>query len=415
MKNESSFVMREGWEEKKLGDLIEIMHGYAFESENFKTEFIGTNPIVLTPGNFSEDSKIIFTEQNTKRCYGKFPDSFKFNVGDLVLVMTDLSSKMKILGKPAIIDTKNVLHNQRIGRVRFKDNTLNRDFLYYFFQTEKYLNEIKNSATGTMVKHTAPKRILSVTIFYPKSSEEQKKIVTILDSAFTAIEAAKANIEKNIENTNNLFQSRLNEIFSLKGEGWEDKKLIEINKFIDYRGKTPNKTPNGIRLITAKNVRMGYLKDEPEEFINPDDYDAWMTRGIPKKGDVLFTTEAPLANVTLLNTDNKVALAQRIITLCPNREILSGEYLAYCLQSRAVQDKIISKGTGATVTGIKSRWLKEIVVPIATKNKQVDIVENLDELKKYSLTLKRTYEKKLVVLENLKKSLFQKAFAGELT
>ena len=228
MKDESSLVMSVGWEEKKLGDLIEIIHGYAFESVNFKTEFIGTNPIVLTPGNFSEDSKLIFTEQNTKRCYGEFPDSFKFNVGDLVLVMTDLSSKMKILGKPAIIDTKNVLHNQRIGRVRFKDNTLNRDFLYYFFQTEKYLNNIKNSATGTMVKHTAPKRILSVTIFYPKSLEEQKKIVTILDDTFAAIDTAKANIKQNIINADELVQSRLNEIFSHKNEGWDEKKLRDV-------------------------------------------------------------------------------------------------------------------------------------------------------------------------------------------
>lgn len=80
----------------------------------------------------------------------------------------------------------------------------------------------------------------SIKIPYPLL-EEQKQIVKILDKAFESIDQAKANIEKNIENTKELFQSKLNEIFSQKGDGWEEKELIEINKFIDYRGKTPKK------------------------------------------------------------------------------------------------------------------------------------------------------------------------------
>ena len=83
-------------------------------------------------------------------------------------------------------------------------------------------------------------------------------------------------------------------------EGWVWCRMITALKFIDYRGKTPNKISKGIRLLTAKNVRPGYLKISPEEFMSEDEYLNWMTRGFPKKGDILFTTEAPLGNVCQL-------------------------------------------------------------------------------------------------------------------
>jgi len=174
--------------------------------------------------------------------------------------------------------------------------------------------------------------------------------------------------------------SNILSLISQLPKGWVEKRLIEVTKFIDYRGKTPKKTSEGLRLLTAKNVKMGILNIEPEEFIHPDDYEAWMTRGIPQKGDVLFTTEAPLANVALLDTDEKIALAQRIITLCPDRDVLTGEYLNYCIQSKGVQDRILEKGSGATVTGIKSKLLKEILIPIPPLEEQKQIVEVLDQV-----------------------------------
>jgi type I restriction enzyme, S subunit len=79
-------------------------------------------------------------------------------------------------------------------------------------------------------------------------------------------------------------------------KGWEICSLDKYVKFIDYRGHTPPKTQSGMRLITAKNVKNGFLQREPEEFVDSSIYDKWMVRGIPKKGDVLFTTEAPLAS-----------------------------------------------------------------------------------------------------------------------
>ena len=82
-----------------------------------------------------------------------------------------------------------------------------------------------------------------------------------------------------------------------------------VDKFIDYRGKTPKKTLSDVPLITAKIVKGGFIQ-EPEEFIANEDYDAWMRRGFPKLGDVVLTTEAPLGAVAQINTDKRVALAR---------------------------------------------------------------------------------------------------------
>lgn len=163
-------------------------------------------------------------------------------------------------------------------------------------------------------------------------------------------------------------------------QDWQISSLEEVVKFIDYRGKTPQKTEYGMRLITAKNVKMGYLQNKPMEFVDPKIYDEWMTRGIPKKGDVLFTTEAPLGNVAQLDTDEKVVFAQRIIVMQPKREVLDSTFLKYMLLSNVMQEKIDEKGTGATVKGIKSQLLKKVKIYFPRSlSEQKWIVTILDE------------------------------------
>jgi type I restriction enzyme, S subunit len=160
---------------------------------------------------------------------------------------------------------------------------------------------------------------------------------------------------------------------------WIWGRLGAICRFIDYRGRTPVKTTTGIRLITAKNVRMGYLRDEPREYIADEDYDGWMTRGIPEHGDLLFTTEAPLGNVAQLLTTERVALAQRIITLHPTTSLHSA-YLKVALISPLLQQTIRKSATGTTAQGIKAAKLKLIHLPLPPLAEQARIVAKVDQL-----------------------------------
>ncbi|WP_417796372.1 restriction endonuclease subunit S [Terasakiella pusilla] len=160
---------------------------------------------------------------------------------------------------------------------------------------------------------------------------------------------------------------------------WVTEDLISNVHFIDYRGKTPPKVENGVKLITAKNVKMGYVQEHPEEYIDANIFDEWMTRGFPQEGDVLFTTEAPLGNVAQLGRYEKVAVGQRLITMQPNEQVLDKTFLKYLLLSPQTQEKIHAQATGATVLGIKSKLLKKIPISYPPLEEQKRIVGLLDE------------------------------------
>lgn len=282
-------------------------------------------------------------------------------------------------------------------------------FLLYFLSTVDAKNLVQDSNYPSLKTSVIDKVIIELP---PLAT--QKKIVAKLDAIFAEIDKAKEAAKANVNNAEALFQSYLTQVFELAGEEWQTNHLGKITKFVDYRGKTPTKTDSGIRLITAKNVKFGYLNKEPYEYIAEEDYVGWMTRGIPEKGDVLFTTEAPLANVAQLDTDEKVVFAQRLIILQSKKDVLDSEFLKFSLLSRKVQNEIISKGTGATVKGIKASLLKLIPIDYPSLNEQRKICSKLSILESESKKVKCIYLSKISNLSLYKKSILKKAFTGDL-
>lgn len=157
--------------------------------------------------------------------------------------------------------------------------------------------------------------------------------------------------------------------------------LQEVCSFIDYRGKTPPKTDSGIPLITAKIIKDGRILP-PKEFIAADYYDEWMKRGIPQKGSIVFTTEAPLGEVGQIRTNDKIAFAQRVIVIEPDRKILHPDYLLYALQDSLLRERIAARATGTTVIGIKAAELKKVIIDLPPYEEQCKIaavLKSLDE------------------------------------
>jgi len=144
---------------------------------------------------------------------------------------------------------------------------------------------------------------------------------------------------------------------------WPKYRLEEcLDALIDYRGKTPEKTASGIPLITAKIIKNGRI-EKAFEFIANDAYDSWMRRGIPQRGDVVLTTEAPLGEVAQLGSE-RVALAQRVVTLRGRAGLLDSTYLLYLLQTDGMQDQLRARATGTTVLGIKQSELRKVLVTL---------------------------------------------------
>ena len=189
---------------------------------------------------------------------------------------------------------------------------------------------------------------------------------------------------------------------------WETKLLEEVVEyFIDYRGKTPNKTTSGIPLVTAKIVKNGALL-EPDEFISEEDYPLWMTRGFPEINDVVLTTEAPLGEVALIK-DRNVALAQRIITLRGFKDKLDNKFLKYWFQSEYGQYELDSRASGTTVFGIKASVLKKIPVPVPSLPEQQAIASVLSALDDKIDLLQRQNQ----TLEQMAATLFRQWFIEE--
>ena len=161
--------------------------------------------------------------------------------------------------------------------------------------------------------------------------------------------------------------------------GWAVQSFENLFLFIDYRGNTPPKTDQGIPLITAKNIRMGHLNREPREYISQATFETWMTRGFPAIGDLLFTTEAPLANICLNEIEEPFALAQRAICFQPYAKI-DTKFLMFALMSDVMQSLIDKHATGMTAKGIKAAKLKPLTIPHPPLAEQHRIVAKVDEL-----------------------------------
>ena len=143
---------------------------------------------------------------------------------------------------------------------------------------------------------------------------------------------------------------------------WEVKRLGEICDYVDYRGKSPNKSSKGIFLVTAKNIREGYIDYEAsQEFIPIDEFKEAMRRGKAQIGDVLITTEAPLGHVAQIDNPN-IALAQRVIKYRAKNGLLN-TYLKHFLMSEKFQTILTANATGSTALGIKGSRLHQL--PIA--------------------------------------------------
>ncbi len=186
--------------------------------------------------------------------------------------------------------------------------------------------------------------------------------------------------------------------------------LQEVCSFIDYRGKTPPKTTAGIPLITAKIIKNGTILP-PQEFIAKDYYDEWMRRGIPQKGSIVFTTEAPLGEVAQIKTDERIAFAQRVIVLEPNSERLYSDYLLYALQDQTLKERIKARATGTTVIGIKAAELKKVIIdlpPIAVQKSISMVLRSLDD--KIELNQKINEN-----LERQAQAIFQQMFPYTVT
>lgn len=277
-------------------------------------------------------------------------------------------------------------------------------FLLYFFKSEYFIRYGVNHFNGTVGQQRVGAQDIKDCLIPVPSVEEQVRIVAKLEDAFAEIDRAEKAYEE-LQTLAGVLRGQILQeaiqgklVPQLAEEGvveqigvapderpfeipksWKWRALDEIFKFVDYRGKTPTKTTDGVRLITASNVRQGYVDHKRIEFISSEEYIDRQNRGISKKGDILFTTEAPLGNVALADLDVYSA-GQRVITLQTDSE--NKKLLMYFMLSPYFQKALKNNATGTTAQGIKAARLKKLMLPVPPVEEQARIASKVEELLK---------------------------------
>ena len=396
------------WVMTPLSNLLDRIVGGGTPSKSIAANFIGKVPFMTVKdmkARFITDTVDHISEDAvSSSATTKIP-------ADTLVVATRMS-----LGK-IVRPSSEVAINQDL-KALFPFAGVNKTYIEYFWRSKS--DFIQSIGTGTTVKGIRIEDIKNLEV--PLAPEiEQRRIADKVDTVLTRVDALNDRLARITPLLKRFRQSvlaaatsgRLTEDWRGGAPNWNEERLGKLAKFIDYRGKTPQKTATGVPLITAKNVKPGYLNEEPREFIADEDYDSWMTRGFPKAGDVLLTTEAPLGNVVLIDWKYKFALAQRLICLSFDERII-GAYAAIAIQSQEFQKKLIEQSSGSTVAGIKASRLKELILSTPSINEQTEIVRRVETLFAFAGRLESRLQSAQTAAERLTPALLAKAFRGEL-
>jgi type I restriction enzyme S subunit len=234
--------------------------------------------------------------------------------------------------------------------------------------------------------------------------KEQQRIVTILDEAFTAIDKAKANTEQNLKNAKELFESELQRVFSEKGDGWEEKRLGDVCEYDKTSYKSDDLPYVGLEDIQSNSGKL----------IGP--LTARSVKSLTfhfNKEHVLYGRLRPYLNKVLL-PDFEGHCSTEIFPIKPKKEILDRSYLFRWLISKETMTKINATWTGATLPRANMNLVLDFKINLPSLEDQQTIVSKLDALREQTKKLEAVYTQKLQDLEELKKSVLQKAFTGEL-
>jgi len=275
--------------------------------------------------------------------------------------------------------------------------------------------DLKRFAGGAGVPTLNRNSVHSELVYIPSNISEQKQIVAILDEAFEGIDRAIANTEKNLANSRELFESYLNAIFTQKGDGWEEKTLKQVS--IQFgRGKSRHRPRNDKKLYGGEYpfIQTGDIRNS--NHIVTSYSQTYNEVGLAQsklwpKGTVCITIAANIAETGVL--DFEACIPDSVIGLVVDQNKANNMFVEYMLQAFKLVLK--AKGKGSAQDNINMGTFEAQTFPFPSIDEQERIVSKLDFLSTETQRLEAIYSQKIAALKELKQSILQKAFTGELT
>lgn len=403
--------MRRCWEIKRLDDLCQIELGktpYRGDKSFWDTEketknvWLSIADMLNTDGDLVSDSKEYITDKAAK-------------VSKIVKKGTLLLSFKLTLGRLAFAG-RDLFTNEAIAALTIKnEKVIDKYFLYHFLSLFDW-DAASEGDVKVKGKTLNKAKLKEIEVPIP-SLPEQQRIAAILDEAFAAIAKAKANTEQNLNNAKKLFESYLQGVFENKGDGWEEKTLGELSERVSvgHVGQTSEfycNSNEGVPFIRSQNVRSGNLDWKGIQYITRE-FHQKLKKSQLKIGDILFVRVGANRGDCCILKENIAELNCANIVFARLKKGNVDFIDRYC-QSTFGRQQLLGMSVGAAQGVINTKSVAELIIPYPPLKKQQAIVQKLDAFSVEIKKLEAIYQQKIDDLEELKKSVLQKAFAGEL-
>jgi len=370
------------WKECKLGELIDVKHGFAFKGEFFQTEPNGN--ILITPGNFKIGGG--WKEDKCKYYNGEIPEDYILKAGDLIVTMTDLSKEVDTLGYSAIVPSdpnRTFLHNQRIGLIIQLNSDADLSFLNWLMRTPEYRFHVVSSASGSTVGHTSPSRIKEY-VFNLPPLPEQRAIASVLSSLDDKIDMLHRQNKTLEAMAETLFRQWFVEE---EDEGWEEGKLGNCASVTTGKGlKRHEFIDNGMYPVLGANGEIGrtnnYLTDDR----------LILTGRVGTLGKVIIS-------------DDKVWISDNVLIVKPNK--IKYFYPIYFILKRTEFENL---NVGSTQPLVTQTDLKNINFILPHNY----ILENFENNCLIYYEKKSKNDTQIRTLEKLRDTLLPKLMSGEV-
>ena len=295
-------------------------------------------------------------------------------------------------------------------------------FLLSLVQSERFVKVVLDNCTGTSYPAINANDLAEIEVAAPSDESEVQKIGTI----FRSIDNLTTLHQRKYDKLQNLKKAMLEKMFPKNGsnvpeirfkgftDDWEQRKLLDcIQKITDFRGRTPKKlgmdwSEEGYLALSAFNVKDGYIDfNQDVHYGNQELYDKWMAGNELHKGQVLFTTEAPMGNVAQVPDNRRYILSQRTIAFDVKDKLITENFLATVLRTPTVFADLTALSSGGTAKGVSQKSLASVEIRLPKdlneQEKIADTFFNLDHL----ITL---HQRELEKLKNIKKAMLEKMF-----
>ncbi len=395
--------MKQGCDVKRLGDICDTSSG-GTPLKAHKDYYEGGEIPWLMSGEVSQgevfEAKNFITEKGLKNSSAKM-----FPVNTVLIAMYGATA-----GQVGILKFE-ACSNQAVCGILPNSKTI-PEYIYYCFLSKK--EELVSQAVGGAQPNISQIKIRNTKIPLPTLTE-QNRIVSILDKSFTAIDKAKANAEQNLKNTKELFESYLQSIFENKVDNWEKKSLGEVLQKTESIDPTKKPEEEFIYLDVSSVNKETKEIENSTKLIGKDAPSR--ARKLIRTNDVIFATVRPThSRVAIITKEYNGQVCSTGYFVLRSKDFLNNNLIFYFLLTYRFNKEMEKLQKGASYPAVTDSEVKSIIISYPKSlEEQQKIVSKLDLLSDETKKLEAIYKKKIEDLDELKKSVLQKAFSGELT